>query len=69
MNKTFAVKFFKRSIFNLAINILDDELGRDVMDIGHSDMIVTFFDESIFMSALGALSLLKDDADFEVIKD
>lgn len=73
------LKFQKRTTFDLAVKILtnlENEMGENLLDVGHADMIITIFSEVGLEWSIGELSVhqiwdkpskLKGEADFEVI--
>ena len=83
MNNIFStttLQFKKRTTFNIAVEILqklEQEMGENLLDVGHSDMVISIFSEIGLTWCLGELSVhqiwdkpskLKGDADFSIIE-
>jgi len=73
--------FKKRTTFNLAVCILEKlehEIGENLLDVGHSDMIITVFSDLGLQYVISELSVcqiwdipskLKGDVDFYIDKN
>ncbi|NDB61539.1 hypothetical protein EB001_24325 [bacterium] len=78
---TTKLQFRKRTTFDLAVLILqklEQEMGEDLLDVDHSDMVISIFSRIGLVWCLGELSVhqiwdknnkLKGDADFCILNN
>ena len=74
------IKFSVRSKFDLAVVILrnlENEMGENLFDVGHADMVITVFSDIGWTWVRGELDVhqiwdkpsFHGDADYEIVED